>query len=183
MDGQKWRVKRGFVKLHVMVDTQTMKIVALSATDKSVGDVTEFRSLLGQGMEAIGTKGGAGDTPYHSKDPGPDTLAGERGDGTPPRHPAYKNRLASGISTLAPPPSDRQNDPAAAYIVYSNAAYGSRDNVAACGCGSGHPAQDQRDGARQVVRGRVGHIGKGPSGRESRGHATGPAEPGGEEEN
>ena len=45
--GKKWRVKRGFVKLHVMVDTQTMKIVALSVTDESVGDVTEFRPLLG----------------------------------------------------------------------------------------------------------------------------------------
>ena len=57
--GKKWRVKRGFVKLHVMVDTQTMKIVALSVTDKSVGDVTEIRPLLGQCMDTVG----AGATP------------------------------------------------------------------------------------------------------------------------
>lgn len=60
-------MERGFVKLHVMVNTQTMKIVALSVTDESVGDVTEFRSLLGQSMDVIGAKGGAGDAVHHSK--------------------------------------------------------------------------------------------------------------------
>ena len=129
--GKKWRVKRGFVERHVMVDTQTMKIVALSVTDESVGDVTEFHSLLGQSVDAVGAKGGADDAPCHSKDPGPDAPAGEQ-DCAPPRHPAYQNRLASGISPLAPPPSDRPDDPAAADIVYGDAAYGSRDSVAAC---------------------------------------------------
>ena len=129
--GKKWRVKRGFVKLHVMVDAQTMKIVALSITDESVGDVAEFRPLLGQSMNAIGAKDGADDAPYHSKDPGPDAPAGEQ-DCAPLRHPIYQNRLASGISPLAPPPSDRPDDPAVADIVYDDAAYDSRDNVAAC---------------------------------------------------
>ena len=45
--GKKWRVKRGFVKLHVMVDTQTMKIYR---------HVTEFRSLLGQKRIECGQK-------------------------------------------------------------------------------------------------------------------------------
>ena len=85
--GKKWRVKRGFVKLHVMVDTQTMKIVALSVTDESVGDVTEFRPLLGQCMDAAG-----GDAVHHSKDPGQDAPAGKQGC-APPRHPIYQNRL------------------------------------------------------------------------------------------
>ena len=75
------RVKRGFVERHVMVDTQTMKMVALSVTDESVGDVTEFRSLLGQSMDAIGAKGGASG---YSKDPGPDAPAWKRGDDAPP---------------------------------------------------------------------------------------------------
>ena len=133
--GKKWRVKRGFVKLHVMVDTQTMKIVALSVTDESVGDVTEFRSLLGQSMDAIGANDGAGGASGHYKDPGPDAPARKQGDGAPPRHPIYQNRLASGISPLAPPRSDHPNDdPAAADVVYGDAAYGSRDSVAACAC-------------------------------------------------
>ena len=45
--GKKWKVKRGFVKLPVMVDTLTMTIVALSVTDESAVDVTKFHSLLG----------------------------------------------------------------------------------------------------------------------------------------
>ena len=43
----KWKVRRGFVKMRVPVDTQTMKILALSVTDDSVGDSTMFGSLLG----------------------------------------------------------------------------------------------------------------------------------------
>ena len=135
---KKWKVKRGFVKLHVMVDTQTMKIVALSVTDESVGDVTEFRSLLGQSMDAIGgekggEKGGAGGAPSHSRDPGPDAQAEERYGGAPPRGPGCQNRLASGIPPLAllssDPPGD---DPATSDIVFGDAAYGSRDSVDAC---------------------------------------------------
>lgn len=87
--GKKWRVKRGFVKLHMMVDTQTMKIVALSVTDESVGDVTKFRPLLGQSMDAVGARGGTGDAVHHPKDPGPDAPAGEQ-DRAPPRHPITK---------------------------------------------------------------------------------------------
>ena len=127
--GKKRGAKRGFVKLHVMVDTQTMKIVALSVTDESVGDVTEFRPLLGQCMDAA--EGGAGDAVHHSKDPGPDVPAGKQ-DCMPRRHPAYQNRLASGIPPLASLSSDRPDDPAAADIIYGDAAYGSRYNVAAC---------------------------------------------------
>ena len=131
--GKKWRVKRGFVKLHVMVDTQTMKIVALSVTDESVGDVTEFRPLLGQSMDAVGARDGADDTVHHSQDPGPDAPA--RGqDCAPPRHPIYQNRLASGISPLASLCSDRPDDDPAPDIIYGDAAYGSRDSVAACAC-------------------------------------------------
>ena len=126
--GKKWKVKRGFVKLHVMVDTQTMKIVALSVTDESVGDVAEFRSLLGQSMDAVG----AGDGARRSKNPGQDAPDGKRGDGAPPRHPSYQNRLASGIPPLASLSSNIPDDPTASDIVYCGAAYGSRINVTAC---------------------------------------------------
>ena len=131
--GKEWRVKRGFVERHVMVDTQTMKIVALSVTVESMADVTEFRLLLGQSMDSIGAKGGADDAPYYSKDPGPDTPAWKRRNGAPPRHPAYQNRLASGAPPLVPSRLDHPDDnPAAADIVYGDTAYGSRDSVAAC---------------------------------------------------
>ena len=134
--GKKWRVKRGFVKLHVMVDTQTMKIVALSVTDESMGDVTEFRSLRGQSMDVIRAKGGAGDAVHHSKYSGPDAPAGEQ-DCALPRHSVYQNCLASGIPPLTLLLSDRpDNDDGdytvASHIVYGDAAWGARYNVAAC---------------------------------------------------
>ena len=44
---KKWKVKRGFVKVHAMVDTQTMKIVAISVTDESVGDIAELYITVG----------------------------------------------------------------------------------------------------------------------------------------
>ena len=55
-------------------------------TDESVGDVTEFRSLLRQGMGAVGgAEGGAGEATHHSKDPGPDAPARELDGGSSPR--------------------------------------------------------------------------------------------------
>ena len=44
---KKWKVKRGFVKMHAMVDTQTMKIVTISITDESVGDIAELHITVG----------------------------------------------------------------------------------------------------------------------------------------
>ena len=74
-------------------------------------------------MDTVGARGGAGDTGHHSQDPGPDAPAREQ-DRSPPRHPAYQNRLASGISPLAPPPADHSyDDPAAADIIYGDATY------------------------------------------------------------
>ncbi len=43
---KKWKVKRGFIKMHAMVDTQTTKIVAISITDESVGDITELYIIV-----------------------------------------------------------------------------------------------------------------------------------------
>ena len=59
----KWKVRRGFVKMHVLVDTETMKILALSVTDDSVGDSTMFSSLLGQHVDAIRKEGGPDGAP------------------------------------------------------------------------------------------------------------------------
>ena len=168
--GKKWRVKRGFVKLHVMVDTQTVKIVALSVTDESVGDVTEFRSLLGQGMDAVGAGGGAGDTTHHSKDPGQDAPARAQ-DCPTPRHPTYQNRLASGIPPLASLCPDRPDDPAVADIIYGDAVYCSRDSVAACACAGVIPGILHR--INVTARGRGSGDAWGISVRDHRGGSPG----------
>ena len=82
--GKKRGAKRGFA-LHVMADAQTMRMVAPSVTDESVGDVTEFRSLPGPGIDVVGARGGSGDAVHHSKDTGPDAPAREQDCALPSR--------------------------------------------------------------------------------------------------
>ena len=40
--GKKWKVKRGFVKMRLMTDTQTLKIIAVCITVESVGNVSNY---------------------------------------------------------------------------------------------------------------------------------------------
>ncbi len=47
----KWKVKRGYVKLHIAVDVKTKKIVSLEVTDESVGDSREFKPLIDYASE------------------------------------------------------------------------------------------------------------------------------------
>ena len=51
--GEKWKIRRGFVKLHVMVDSQTKKIYAVSITDEKSGDTSEFKKLLSEALYNI----------------------------------------------------------------------------------------------------------------------------------
>ena len=118
---KKWKVKRGFVKMHAMVDTQTMKIIAISITDESVGDITKFQSLLGQSV----------DTGCISDDYEMSCQSGKQE--IPSDMPRYKNLLVSGTPPLADATSDRSDGGSGMpTIVYGDAAYGSRANIAAC---------------------------------------------------
>ncbi len=115
---KKWKVKRGFVKMHAMVDTQTMKITAISITDESVGDITKFQSLLGQSVDADC----ASEMSYQS---GEQEISSDM--------PRYKNLLVSGMPPLADTTSDCSDDGSEMpTIIYGDAAYGSRANIAAC---------------------------------------------------
>lgn len=51
--GEKWKIRRGFVKLHIMVDSKTKKIYAVSITDDSHGDAPEFKKLLDEALYNI----------------------------------------------------------------------------------------------------------------------------------
>lgn len=51
--GQKWDVKRGFIKMHIMVDSDTKKIYAVSITDEKSGDAAEFKKLLSDALSNI----------------------------------------------------------------------------------------------------------------------------------
>ena len=48
---QKWKVKRGFVKMHVLVDVDTRKILAVRVTDDRTGDSPMFVPLLDDTLE------------------------------------------------------------------------------------------------------------------------------------
>ena len=77
----KWKVRRGFVKLHVMVDVDTKKILAVQVTDDRTGDSPMLVPLLDDALESCvpqtsesGHAGGStrcsayGDGAYASRD-------------------------------------------------------------------------------------------------------------------
>lgn len=47
-------MRRGFIKMHVIVDSKTKKIYAVSVTDDSCGDAPEFKKLLDEALQNIG---------------------------------------------------------------------------------------------------------------------------------
>ena len=48
-----WKVKRGFIKVHIAVDTKTKQILAIEVTKENVGD----GKMLGRLVESSGRKG------------------------------------------------------------------------------------------------------------------------------
>ena len=48
---EKWKRRRGYVKLHIAVDVKSKKIVSLEVTDESVGDSKEFKPLIEKASE------------------------------------------------------------------------------------------------------------------------------------
>ena len=60
----KWKIRRGFVKLHVMVDVDTKRILAVQVTDDRTGDSPMLIPLLDEALEvATRTASGAGFLP------------------------------------------------------------------------------------------------------------------------
>ena len=48
---QKWKVRRGFVKMHILVDVDTKKILAVRVTDDRTGDSLMFIPLFDDALE------------------------------------------------------------------------------------------------------------------------------------
>ena len=120
----KWRVRRGFVKMHILVDTETKKILALEVTDDSVGDSAMFCALLGQ---VVGGDGAG-------RSPGPPAAPPPGAGGDSSSVTGYENLLASGVPPLASlragaAPRGARDAPD---VLLGDAAYGSRENAAAC---------------------------------------------------
>ena len=49
--GAKWNIRRGFIKMHIMVDAKTKKIYAVSIIDEKSGDAPEFKKLLSGALQ------------------------------------------------------------------------------------------------------------------------------------
>ena len=55
---QKWKVRRGWIKVHIAVDDQNKQVVGIEATDESISDTKKFKKLVGQSVENVEDKGG-----------------------------------------------------------------------------------------------------------------------------
>jgi len=66
---KKWKKeKRGYIKLHLAVDTETKEIIAYEVTDESVGDNRKFKKLINKSMKKRKVKKVLADGAYDSKD-------------------------------------------------------------------------------------------------------------------
>jgi hypothetical protein len=50
---EKWKIHRGWIKVHLAVDVKTKEIVAIDVTDERVSDGSKFNSLVDQAEENI----------------------------------------------------------------------------------------------------------------------------------
>ena len=51
---KKWKVKRGWLKVHIAVDASSKKLLALEITDESIGDNRKFNEILDQAEKNAG---------------------------------------------------------------------------------------------------------------------------------
>jgi hypothetical protein len=67
VDPQKWKVKRGFLKVHIAVDTKTKQILAIEVTHDDVGDGRMLGRLVKDSAGVADLKRVIGDGAYDSK--------------------------------------------------------------------------------------------------------------------
>ena len=64
---KKWKVKRGFIKVHIAVDTKTKQILAIEVTKEDVGDGRMMGRLVESSTGKANVKRVIGDGAYDSK--------------------------------------------------------------------------------------------------------------------
>ena len=64
---KKWKVKRGFIKVHIAVDIKTKQILAIEVTKEDVGDGRMLKRLVDGAASKAGLKGVVADGAYDSK--------------------------------------------------------------------------------------------------------------------
>ncbi len=64
---KKWKVKRGFIKIHIAVDTKTKQILAIEVTKEDVGDGRMLKRLIDGSASKAALSGVIADGAYDSK--------------------------------------------------------------------------------------------------------------------
>ena len=64
---KKWRVQRGFIKVHIAVDTKTKQILAIEVTKEDVGDGRMLGRLVDGSQSRVPLKRVTADGAYDSK--------------------------------------------------------------------------------------------------------------------
>jgi len=64
---KKWKVKRGFIKIHIAVDTKTKQILAIEVTKEDVGDGRMLKRLVDGSLSKAVLKGVVADGAYDSR--------------------------------------------------------------------------------------------------------------------
>ncbi len=129
---KKWKVKRGFARLHLLADADTKKMPAAVVTDDRTGDSPMLKELLGTVVEPRGGKRQEG-KPAGKQDRRMALIRGKAaaaGDPLPRAGSPPPNLLASGVAPLAlqcgQPPGSR-----GARLI-ADGACASRDNMRRC---------------------------------------------------
>ena len=55
---EKWKVRRGWIKVHAAVDDKNKQVVAMEITDETIHDNAKFGELAEQSIENVENKGG-----------------------------------------------------------------------------------------------------------------------------
>lgn len=68
---EKWKKKRGWIKVHISVDAETRKLLGLGVTDERVADSKEFKNLIEQAEKTLNGRkiaSALGDGAHDNKD-------------------------------------------------------------------------------------------------------------------
>jgi len=63
----KWKVKRGYLKIHIAIDVKSKRILALEVTKEKVADGCRLRSLVKEASKHVKITKAIGDGGYDSK--------------------------------------------------------------------------------------------------------------------
>ena len=141
---KKWRHRRGFVKMHILVDIDTLQILALRVTDEKIGDSPVFAELLAEAVKFPDTAAAATAADPGRHDPAADAAAAvtKAADAaTAAMCRASEDAVAallrdrSPVRVLEASVSAAVTAAAAAAagrVIYADSAYASRSNLCLC---------------------------------------------------